>query len=99
MRDDAAHWKEKYLKSIEQQDRLERRWNTRLDLYSLAAFLAVICRTDHSPSGALSRCGIPARVRSRSTSITGAAHLLRALRPRLALAAPGGRRGRLERGM
>ena len=32
MRDDAAHWKEKYLKSIEQQDRLERRWNTRLDL-------------------------------------------------------------------
>ena len=32
MRDDAAHWKEKYLKSIEQQDTLERRWNTRLDL-------------------------------------------------------------------
>ena len=32
MRDDAAHWKEKYLKSIEQQDTLERRWNARLDL-------------------------------------------------------------------
>ena len=30
--DDASRWKEKYLKSVEQQDRLERRWNARLDL-------------------------------------------------------------------
>ena len=30
--DDASRWKEKYLKSIEQQDKLERRWNARLDL-------------------------------------------------------------------
>jgi len=29
---DAERWKEKYLKSIEQQDKLERRWNARLDL-------------------------------------------------------------------
>ena len=32
MRDEAARWKEKYLKSIEHQDTLERRWNARLDL-------------------------------------------------------------------
>ena len=25
-------WKEKYLKSVELQDKLERRWNARLDL-------------------------------------------------------------------
>ena len=30
--DDAKRWKEKYLKSIEQQEKLERRWNARLDL-------------------------------------------------------------------
>ena len=30
--DDAERWKEKYLKSIEHQDTLERRWNARLDL-------------------------------------------------------------------
>ena len=29
---DATRWKEKYLKSVEQQDKLERRWNARLDL-------------------------------------------------------------------
>jgi diguanylate cyclase len=32
MSDEAQRWKEKYLKSIEQQDRLEKRWNARLDL-------------------------------------------------------------------
>jgi len=32
MSDDAQRWKEKYLKSIEQQDKLERRWAVRLDL-------------------------------------------------------------------
>jgi diguanylate cyclase len=32
MSDEAQRWKEKYLKSIEQQDKLERRWNARLDL-------------------------------------------------------------------
>ncbi|MDT3310181.1 diguanylate cyclase [Pseudomonas sp. rhizo66] len=32
MSDDAQRWKEKYLKSIEQQDNLERRWAARLDL-------------------------------------------------------------------
>lgn len=32
MSDDAQRWKEKYLKSIEQQDKLERRWAARLDL-------------------------------------------------------------------
>jgi diguanylate cyclase len=32
MTDDAQRWKEKYLKSIEQQDKLERRWSARLDL-------------------------------------------------------------------
>ena len=32
MSDEAARWKEKYLKSVELQDKLERRWNTRLDL-------------------------------------------------------------------
>lgn len=32
MTDEAQRWKEKYLKSIEQQDKLERRWNARLDL-------------------------------------------------------------------
>lgn len=32
MTDDAQRWKEKYLKSIEQQEKLERRWNARLDL-------------------------------------------------------------------
>lgn len=32
MSDDAARWREKYLKSIEQQEKLERRWNARLDL-------------------------------------------------------------------
>ncbi|MNG82752.1 Response regulator PleD [compost metagenome] len=32
MIDDAERWKEKYLKSIEQQEKLERRWEARLDL-------------------------------------------------------------------
>jgi len=32
MSDDTQRWKEKYLKSIEQQEKLERRWNARLDL-------------------------------------------------------------------
>ncbi|PBQ07308.1 hypothetical protein CCL17_00080 [Pseudomonas congelans] len=32
MSDDAERWKEKYLKGIEQQDKLERRWDARLDL-------------------------------------------------------------------
>lgn len=32
MSDDAARWREKYLKGIEQQEKLERRWNARLDL-------------------------------------------------------------------
>lgn len=32
MSDEAQRWKEKYLKSIEQHDKLERRWNARLDL-------------------------------------------------------------------
>ncbi|WP_144170050.1 GGDEF domain-containing protein [Pseudomonas sp. Kh13] len=32
MTEDAERWKEKYLKSIEQQERLERRWDARLDL-------------------------------------------------------------------
>ena len=32
MSDDAERWKEKYLKGIEQQDRLEQRWSARLDL-------------------------------------------------------------------
>ena len=32
MTDDAERWKEKYLKSIEQQEKLERRWDARLDL-------------------------------------------------------------------
>lgn len=32
MSDDVQRWKEKYLQSIEQQDKLERRWAARLDL-------------------------------------------------------------------
>ncbi|WP_263263538.1 diguanylate cyclase [Pseudomonas sp. RIT-PI-S] len=32
MTDEALRWKEKYLKSIEDQEKLERRWNARLDL-------------------------------------------------------------------
>ena len=32
MSDDAQRWKEKYLQSIEQQEKLERRWDARLDL-------------------------------------------------------------------
>lgn len=32
MSDDAQRWREKYLKSIEQQEKLERRWAARLDL-------------------------------------------------------------------
>ncbi|SFS25923.1 GGDEF domain-containing protein [Pseudomonas sp. NFACC42-2] len=32
MSDDAQRWKEKYLLSIEQQEKLERRWTARLDL-------------------------------------------------------------------
>ncbi|MFJ4144893.1 GGDEF domain-containing protein [Pseudomonas sp. NPDC089734] len=32
MSEEAERWKEKYLKGIEQQDRLEERWNARLDL-------------------------------------------------------------------
>lgn len=32
MSDEANRWKEKYLHSIEQQEKLERRWNARLDL-------------------------------------------------------------------
>ena len=32
MSDDAQRWKEKYLLSLEQQEQLEGRWNTRLDL-------------------------------------------------------------------
>lgn len=32
MSDEAQRWKEKYLKSIEQQEKLERRWDARLDL-------------------------------------------------------------------
>lgn len=32
MTDDAERWKEKYLKSIDRQDKLERRWLARLDL-------------------------------------------------------------------
>ena len=32
MSEEAERWKEKYLKSIEQQDKLEKRWNARLDL-------------------------------------------------------------------
>ncbi|EJK99257.1 diguanylate cyclase (GGDEF) domain protein [Pseudomonas fluorescens Q2-87] len=32
MSDDAERWREKYLKGIEQQEKLERRWDARLDL-------------------------------------------------------------------
>lgn len=32
MSDEAERWREKYLKGIEQQDKLEKRWNARLDL-------------------------------------------------------------------
>lgn len=32
MTEDAERWKEKYLKSIEQQEKLERRWDARFDL-------------------------------------------------------------------
>ncbi|WP_395587570.1 hypothetical protein, partial [Pseudomonas syringae group genomosp. 7] len=32
MSDDAERWKEKNLKGIEQQDKLEKRWDARLDL-------------------------------------------------------------------
>ncbi|MDO7896662.1 GGDEF domain-containing protein [Pseudomonas citrulli] len=32
MSDDAERWREKYLKSLEQQEKLERRWDARLDL-------------------------------------------------------------------
>jgi diguanylate cyclase len=32
MSDDAERWREKYLKGIEQQDKLEKRWSARLDL-------------------------------------------------------------------
>ncbi|WP_459207372.1 GGDEF domain-containing protein [Pseudomonas sp. MLB6B] len=32
MTDDAERWKEKYFKSLEQQEKLERRWDARLDL-------------------------------------------------------------------
>lgn len=32
MNDDAQRWKEKYLRSLEQQEKLEERWNQRLDL-------------------------------------------------------------------
>ncbi|EXF94393.1 DeoR family transcriptional regulator [Pseudomonas fluorescens HK44] len=32
MSDEAQRWKEKYFKSIEQQEKLERRWDARLDL-------------------------------------------------------------------
>lgn len=32
MSDEALRWKEKYLHSLEQQEQLEKRWNTRLDL-------------------------------------------------------------------
>ncbi len=32
MSDEAQRWKEKYLQSIEQQEKLERRWAARLDL-------------------------------------------------------------------
>ena len=67
--------------------------------YSFAALRAVILRTDHSPSEADSRCGSPARERSRSISGTGAAHLRRALRPAAVLEAGSCRRGRLERGI
>jgi len=32
MSDDASRWKEKYLKNIEQQDKLQKRWDAQLDL-------------------------------------------------------------------
>ena len=32
MTDDAQRWKSKYLESLEQQEKLERRWDARLDL-------------------------------------------------------------------
>ena len=32
MSDDAQRWKDKYLQQLEQQEQLEGRWNTRLDL-------------------------------------------------------------------
>ncbi|MGH8436681.1 MAG: hypothetical protein ACRERX_19945, partial [Pseudomonas sp.] len=32
MSDDALRWKEKYLSGLEQQEKLERRWDARLDL-------------------------------------------------------------------
>ena len=32
MSDDAQRWKDKYLSSLEQQEKLERRWELRLDL-------------------------------------------------------------------
>ena len=32
MSDDGQRWKEKYLQSLEQQEKLERRWDARLDL-------------------------------------------------------------------
>jgi len=41
MTDDAERWKEKYLKSIEQQEKLERRWDARLDLLRLPDALTV----------------------------------------------------------
>ena len=32
MADDAKRWREKYLANIEQQEKLERRWDMRIDL-------------------------------------------------------------------
>ncbi len=32
MSDDAQRWKSKYLESLEQQEKLEQRWEARLDL-------------------------------------------------------------------
>lgn len=31
-RDDVQRWKDKYLENIEQQERLQRRWDARIDL-------------------------------------------------------------------
>ena len=42
MSDDAQRWKDKYLSSLEQQEKLDRRWESRLNLLRRGLVLSLI---------------------------------------------------------
>ncbi|WP_296267228.1 diguanylate cyclase [Pseudomonas sp. UBA6562] len=78
MTDDAERWKEKYFKSLEQQEKLERRWDARLDL--LRRGLVRSSLAAEGSDQAVDQCMKEMREVIRSDSMDGG---LAALIPRL----------------